>query len=53
MVTMTRKEAATIMTQTFPLHRTWWKSAKHEKASNQFLEARKIYKQWIEKEKNN
>jgi hypothetical protein len=49
MVKMTRQEAATIMTQTFPLAKTWWMSAKHEKAWKQFLEAKKIYKEWIEK----
>jgi len=46
---MTRKEAATIMTQTFPLAKTWWASPKHEKAWKQFVEAKKIYKEWIEK----
>lgn len=48
---MTRKESASIMTKTFPLAKEWWKSPKHEKAFNQFVEAKKIYKEWIEKEK--
>jgi hypothetical protein len=48
-IVMTRKEAATIMTQTFPLAKTWWESPKHEKAWKQFVEAKKIYKEWIEK----
>ena len=41
---MTRKESASIMTQTFPLAKEWWKSPKHEKAFKQFVEAKKIYK---------
>ena len=41
---MTRKEAATIMTRTFEQHKYWWKSAKNEKASKEFLKAREIYK---------
>jgi hypothetical protein len=48
---MTRKEAATIMTQTYPLAKTWWQSPKHEKAWKEFVEAKKIYKEWLEKEK--
>ena len=51
MVIKTRKEAATIMTQTFPLAKTWWESPKHEKAWKQFVEAKKIYKECLEKEK--
>ena len=50
---MTRKEAALIMTKTFPQHVYWWKSAKNEKASKQFLEARKIYKELLKIEKQN
>jgi hypothetical protein len=41
---MTKKEAATIMTRTFEQHKYWWKSAKNEKASKEFLKAREIYK---------
>ena len=44
---MTRKEAASIMKKTFVQHVYWWKSAKNEKASKEFLEARKVYKQLI------
>ena len=46
---MTEKEAVSIMTETFPLAKTWWKSPKHEKAWKQFVEAKKIYKELITK----
>jgi hypothetical protein len=46
---MTEKEAVSIMTETFPLAKTWWKSPKHEKAGKQFVEAKKIYKELITK----
>ena len=49
---MTRKEAATIMTETFPLAKEWWKSPKHEKAYKQFVEAKKVYKEHLTVEKN-
>jgi hypothetical protein len=49
---MTRKEAATIMTETFPLAKEWWKSAKHEQAHKRFLEAKKVYKEHLKVEKN-
>ena len=42
---ITRKEAAIIMTKTSEQHKYWWKSAKNEKASKEFLRAREIYKQ--------
>jgi hypothetical protein len=44
---MTRKEAASIMKKTFAQHAYWWKSAKNEKASKEFLKAREIYKQKV------
>lgn len=44
---MTRKEAATIMTKTEKQHQYWWASAKNEKASKLFLEARDIYNQEV------
>jgi len=44
---MTRKEAATIMKNTFEQHKYFWKSPKNEKASKEFLRAREIYKQLV------
>jgi hypothetical protein len=40
-----RKEAATIMTQTEPMARTFWMSPKHELAAKVFIKAKKVYKQ--------
>lgn len=48
---MTRKEAAIIMKNTVEQHKYWWKSAKNEKASKEFLKAREIYKQTLEEQK--
>jgi hypothetical protein len=44
---MTRKEAATIMSQTAKQHQYWWLSAKNEKASKNFLRAQKVYKEKV------
>ena len=49
---MTRKEAATIMKNTIEQHKYWWKSTKNEKASKEFLNAREIYKQRLEEQKD-
>ncbi len=40
-----RKEAATLMTKTEPLAKTWWASPKHEIAGKVFSKAKKVYKQ--------
>ena len=48
---MTRKEAAIIMKNTEEQHKYWWKSAKNERASKQWIEAHRIYKQIVEENK--
>ena len=52
-VELTRKEAATIMTQTEKRHQFWWASPKNEKASKEFLKAREIYKERVKEENEN
>ena len=42
-----RKEAATLMTKTEPLAKTFWASPKHELAGKIFTKAKKVYKQNI------
>ena len=44
-----RKEAASLMTNTEPLARYWWASAKNELASKVFIKAKGIYKQNLKK----
>lgn len=48
---MTRKEAATIMKNTYEQHKYWWKSAKNERASKQWIEAHKIWKEIVNQTK--